>query len=178
MATRPKELKYQGTMLVVSRKKDGTPRRLVPDRTFNFAPARDLDENDIRRLSDEQIADMTGGLEPLYIDPSAPAKKGASGYPKDLIDEVSGFRYGADDPPDTERKGMPASAKVATDRLVNGKPVDKDGNPIAPVHRGRKRAGAIENDGTPDAALTREDAAKANDAAKDIAAEREKSAAR
>jgi hypothetical protein len=174
---RPKALKYQGTMMVVSRKKDGTPRKEEPDRTFPGVPARDLDENDIRRLSDEQIADMTGGFEPLYVDPDDTKRKASSGYPKELIDKESGFRYGIEDPPDSERKNLPASLKVETVRLVNGKEVDKEGVEIE-VHRGRRRRVGMESDADPSAALTREESEKHSQRVAEAKADAEKAAAR
>jgi hypothetical protein len=62
-----------------------------PDRWFSGIPARDLDEREVKQLSDEDYATITGGDSPLYVDaeprkaapkvaakkPAAPARKAA-----------------------------------------------------------------------------------------------------
>lgn len=65
---RPEKLKFRGSY-------DASGQ---PDRYFAAVPARDLDATDIALLTDEQIKDITGGPDPLYVDPAAkrePAKR-------------------------------------------------------------------------------------------------------
>lgn len=68
---RPERLKFKG----------GTDASGQPVRFFAAVPARDLGALDIAALTDEQIKDITGGDDPLYVDPDAerkPAAKKAS----------------------------------------------------------------------------------------------------
>lgn len=50
-----------------------TGGKMKPRRTFPFAPARDLNERDIARLTDEQYATITGGAKPIYHEPKPKA---------------------------------------------------------------------------------------------------------
>lgn len=59
MATRPTKLIYQGKP---------APATIA---YFHGVPARDLDERDIRKLSDARLAEITGGKHPLYVEPKA-----------------------------------------------------------------------------------------------------------
>lgn len=58
--SRPTALKFLGAYL------DFGDGRKQPDRWLANIPARDLDEADIAQLSDEQLANATGGPNPLY----------------------------------------------------------------------------------------------------------------
>lgn len=42
-----------------------------PDRWFTGIPARDLDVMEVKGLSDEEYANITGGDSPLYVDAAA-----------------------------------------------------------------------------------------------------------
>lgn len=51
-----------------------------PDRWFSGVPARDLSEREVKGLSDEEYANITGGESPLYVAvtsaaPKTPARK-------------------------------------------------------------------------------------------------------
>lgn len=67
MAARPTKLIYQGKEVVTATDEHGKPTAVSPDRFFHGVPARDLNEDDIARLSDEDLKDIMGGNEPLYV---------------------------------------------------------------------------------------------------------------
>lgn len=70
---KPKKLKYQGTVVEVTHP-DGQVRA-EPDRYYPGVPARNLDEEDIAALSDDEIKDIMSGPDPLYVDPDAERAK-------------------------------------------------------------------------------------------------------
>jgi bacteriocin-like protein len=77
---RPTRLTYQGTIEDVY-DEDSTIIGHAPDRFFTGVPARDLAAEDIAQLSDEELAQITGGDDPLYADPDAPAAMHAKASP-------------------------------------------------------------------------------------------------
>lgn len=79
--SRHKKLFYQGTQVPVVVADDGTVVEYGPDRSFPGIPARDLDEEDIKRLTPEEYADATGGKQPLYTPEKRPGK--STGEAKD-----------------------------------------------------------------------------------------------
>lgn len=67
---RPTRLKYTGNLREV--KDDaGNVIRIEADRYFGGVPARDLDDEDIAQLSDDELANILGGGDPLYVDPDS-----------------------------------------------------------------------------------------------------------
>lgn len=75
MAARPKRLLYQGTVWPV-RDEHGEVIDVKADRRFDGVPARDLDAEDIARLDDATLVNITGGPDPLYVEPAPDKKSG------------------------------------------------------------------------------------------------------
>lgn len=92
MASRPKQLIYQGAQVPLAMAEDGTVTTWTVDRYFPGVPARDLDEGDIANLSDAQLdeitADPKNGQGPLYVVKGEPVPEPKTRHSDATVDEL------------------------------------------------------------------------------------------
>jgi hypothetical protein len=121
---RPTKLKYVGRTEPVFDEK-GKQTGEKPIDFYNGVPARDLKEEDLALLSDEDIKLIQSGENPLYVDPEkekAKKERERAKVAKQNADNVK-----ARDRKSAEKKSAPADAPTPDPNPVTPEPQPADG---------------------------------------------------